>query len=78
MQAMIRFEAGPARATATSPFRRSRRFEGLTGVGLAQPKSSPLPDRAVSTRSSPPNGSKWTIGLRVSRPNTLAVPSPSR
>ena len=26
----------------------------------------------------PPIGSKWTIGLSVSRPNILAVPSPSR
>ncbi len=26
----------------------------------------------------PPTGSKWTIGLSVSRPNSLAVASPCR
>ncbi len=62
--AMIRFEAGPASATRTSPLRRSRRLFGLTGVGFAQPKMSPPPRNVVSTRSRPPIGSKWTTGLR--------------
>ena len=30
------------------------------------------------TRNRPPSGSKWTIGLSVSRPNIFAVESPSR
>ena len=32
----------------------------------------------VRASSVPPTGSKWAIGLSVSRPNILAVPSPSR
>ena len=38
------------------------------------------PAETASTRRSagPPIGSKWTIGLSVSRPNSLAVASPSR
>ena len=74
---MTRFEAGPARATRTSPLRRSRRLLGFTGVGLAQPKTNPLRQHR-DDRNRPPIGSKWTTGLSVSRPNILAVASPSR
>ena len=30
----------------------------------------------VTASRMPPSGSKWAIGLSVSRPNSLAVPSP--
>ena len=32
----------------------------------------------VTASRIPPSGSKWAIGLSVSRPNSLAVPSPRR
>ena len=77
--AMTRFEAGPASATSASPRRPPRSMFGLTGVGFAQPKKNAPPDmRAEMTSMSAPSGSKWTTGLRVRRPNSLAVPSPSR
>ena len=77
IEAMTRLDAGPASATASSPFRRSRRLFGLTGVGLAQPKTNPPPS-TETTRRSPPIGSKWATGFSVSRPNNLAVASPRR
>ena len=47
----------------------------FTGVGFAQPNRNP-PRKIEMTVISPPNGSKWTIGLRVIRPNSFAVASP--
>src|SRR5258706_8847494 len=75
--ASTRFEIGPAAATSASPHRPPRRVIGLTGVGLAQP--NPKPRKRKETASiRPPTGSKWARGSRVSRPNSLAVPSPRR
>ena len=51
----------------------------MTGVGLAQPNpNEPAEARNETARSGPPTGSKWAIGLSVRRPNSFAVPSPSR
>ena len=75
--AMRKFDAGPASATNTSPLRRSRRFAGLTGVGFAHPMRNP-PMTTDTMVMRPPAGSKWTIGLSVRRPNSLAVASPCR
>ena len=36
------------------------------------------PNNTIRFSDVPPTGSKWAIGLRVSRPNILAVPSPRR
>src|SRR3954453_12601123 len=80
--ASTKVDSGPATDNSASPRLQPSRFIGLTGVGLAQPNPIGAPDAAepmkVSARSVPPTGSKWTIGLRVSRPNIFAVPSPSR
>src|SRR5450759_530447 len=75
--AMTRFETGPAAATQASARRPPRSIDGLTGVGFAQPMMKP-PRSADATSRSEPNGSRWTIGLSVRRPNIFAVPSPSR
>jgi len=42
----------------------------FTGTGFPQPKPA-------NKKSSDPNGSRWLFGFRVSRPNDLAVESPS-
>ena len=55
--AISRFENGPASETQTSPFRRSRRLDGLTGVGFAQPMTKP-PTRTEMMSINPPRGSK--------------------
>ena len=77
ISAITRFESGPATATMTSPLRRLRRFAGLTGVGLAQPKRNP-PSSTEMIVIIPPTLSKWTIGLSVRRPKSFAVESPRR
>ena len=79
MAARIRLDTGPARATHISPRRPPRRFDGLTGVGLAMPMANvpPLPI-SDSSRRPPPIGSKWAIGSSVRRPRYRAVLSPRR
>jgi hypothetical protein len=43
----------------------------------AEPEAPVDPMKLIARRT-PPTGSKWTIGLSVSRPNIFAVASPSR
>ncbi len=72
---MTRFEMGPAAATQASARRPPRSIDGLTGVGFAQPMKKPPAQRDATSRMTR-GGSRWTMGLSVRRPNSLAVPSP--
>src|ERR1035437_6101257 len=78
--ARTRFERGPAAATIESAWR-PRRLYGFTGVGFAQPNPNGEPPMALSITLTisrvPPTGSKCLNGSRLTRPNNLAVPSPS-
>jgi len=56
-----RLETGPAAATAVIPWRPLRSRAGFTGTGFPQPK----PMRSMNNV---PAGSRWALGLRVSRP----------
>ena len=76
--AMMRFETGPAsgdEGLAVAPAAQVRRVDRRR-LGPAEQDAGRT--AATMTSSSPPSGSKWTIGLSVSRPNSFAVPSPSR
>jgi len=69
--------APPATVTNTESRRGCRRFLGLTGVGLAQPRMGAPVTIATSGSSSVPIGSTWTMGFRETRPRRRAVSSPS-
>ena len=65
----IKLAPGPAREiTAMANLGRRKLYE-FTGTGLAQPK----PIRSIIRK---PIGSTWTKGLRLKRPDCLAVSSP--
>ena len=63
------FAMTPAEETKMRPFRLSVRLLKLTGTGLAHPKPARKSIRV-------PIGSRWLSGLRVNRPDHLAVGSP--
>ena len=83
MMAMIKFDAGPARDIRAASRLGFLRFQGLKGVGLAQPKRKNGPEvtRLIMIRKSGkmtvPSGSICTIGFRLTLPWCLAVGSPS-
>jgi hypothetical protein len=73
------FMAGPAIATSTMSRRGLFRRSNETGTGLAQPNMNGDPDtRRKAGSAMVPIGSMWASGLRVRRPITEAVSSPSR
>src|SRR5690606_5406485 len=70
-KASSRLAAGPAKATHIMPRRGFLNRVGSTMTGLAQPKPK-------NSSIKVPMGSKWTKGLRVSRPSYLGRGSPRR
>tara|TARA_A100001037_G_C15096255_1_gene611612 strand:+ start:1297 stop:1668 length:372 start_codon:yes stop_codon:yes gene_type:complete len=70
--AVIRLDAGPAKDTNAIPICGDTFLipYTFTGTGFPQPKPA-------NKKSSEPNGSRWLLGFRVSRPSDLAVESPS-
>jgi hypothetical protein len=80
MIARIILVNGPASETKAKSFIPSRRLKGSTGTGLAPPKINVPPDPKYVIRGMRRlmKGSMCEIGLRVIRPNILAVGSPSR
>lgn len=80
-KATNRLEAGPAKLTLALPHFWSRRLNGFTGTGFAQPKIMPAPVICDITaknkgKATDPMGSIWGKGLRVNRPAFFAVGSP--
>ena len=67
--AMTRLLSGPAKATSACPWRPWRRFMGLTGVGLAQPKRrSAAAERAEDGRQAEDEAAHLVeVGARVER-----------
>lgn len=75
--ASAKLAATPARETTSSPCLILEKFKGLTGTGLAQPKSTLEPERiAIRGKSIVPIGSIWGRGFRVILPALSAVWSP--
>src|SRR5579864_3899070 len=70
-KASVTFASGPASATCSIPRRGLAKWRGLTGTGRAQPNLN-------TTKNSVPSRSRWTSGLRLSRPSARGVGSPSR
>ena len=70
--AVIRLDAGPAKDTNAIPIWGDTflMLYTLTGTGFPHPKPA-------NKKRSDPKGSRWLLGFRVSRPNNLAVGSPS-
>jgi hypothetical protein len=67
--ARMTFTTGPAMPTIAAPKRALRSLFGANGTGLPQPNPT-------MTSMKVPTGSRWDLGLRVSRPASLAVGSP--
>ena len=75
--AINRLLAGPAAATSAKSRRGERRLRKSTGTGLAHPISGSPVIAASSGNSKVPIGSMCATGLRVRRPRSRAVGSPS-
>jgi len=72
------FVRGPASPVMAMSFFGSLKCIGFIGTGFAAPKITGEPEMSKSTGSAMLIiGSRWGMGLRVSRPITLAVGSPS-
>ena len=76
--AKTRLEAGPAREISAASARGFFRFQGLNGVGLAQPKRMPAWSKKRIGTMIVPSRSMWTSGLRLILPRCRAVGSPRR
>ena len=68
MIAIIRFAKGPAKATKNMPLFRFLKLYGLTGTGLAHPKTKPPKYISKAGNITVPNKSIWAMGLSVRRP----------
>lgn len=65
-----KFDIGPAKDIKAASLFGFFKLKGLKGTGLPQP--NPMNNKSIV-----PIGSKWAFGLRVKRPISLAVLSPS-
>lgn len=76
--AMAKLLKIPAAETQSSPGFISLKLKGLTGTGLAQPKSIGEPEKIKRAgKRMVPIGSMWGMGFRVNLPAASAVLSPN-
>ena len=74
--AIVRLAKGPARETIISSRRGWRKLKGSIGTGLAQPMVGMPVKMLIRGKIIVPKGSRWALGLRVSRPRDRGVGSP--
>lgn len=76
--AMAKLIKTPAAETQSSPDFISLKLKGLTGTGLAQPKSMGEPENIKRAgKRMVPIGSMWGMGFKVNLPAASAVLSPN-